>query len=189
MAFAGMTGGSEIDMTSSSERVSLRYEGSGKPLVLIHEMGGTMESWDLVMPPLSAKRRVVRYDTRGAGLSERSARPVTIDTMTDDLIALLDGLGITEEVALAGTAVGGAIALHTAFRFPQRVAAVIASSPAVSHPRGEPRSRARPRRALRARRFALRRSTPPPTTAIRPSCGRTRRSSRASARAGSRTIR
>jgi len=116
--------------------VSLRYavQGTGKPLVLIHEMGGSMESWDLVVPALSAKRRVVRYDTRGAGGSEKIRGVLKIDTMTDDLIALLDALGITEKVALTGTAVGGAIALHTAARFPDRVAAVIASSPAISIP-------------------------------------------------------
>ena len=116
--------------------VSLRYDvqGSGKPLVLIHEMGGTMESWDLVAPLLSAKRRVVRYDTRGAGFSEKIRGALKIDTMTDDLIALLDGLGIKEKVALAGTAVGGAIALHTAVRFPERVAAAIVTSPATSIP-------------------------------------------------------
>src|ERR1044072_9535745 len=54
--------------------------------------------------------------------------------MTDDLIALLDGLGINEKVALAGTAVGGAIALHTAFRFPERVAAAAVTSPATFMP-------------------------------------------------------
>ena len=47
--------------------VSLRYavQGSGKALVLIHEMGGTMESWDLVVPALSASRRVVRSSGMG----------------------------------------------------------------------------------------------------------------------------
>jgi 3-oxoadipate enol-lactonase len=116
--------------------VSLRYavEGRGKPVVLIHEMGGTMESWSLVAPLLSGKRWVVRYDTRGAGFSEKIRGPLTIDTMTEDLIALLDGLGIKEKIALVGTAVGGAIALHTAARFPARVAAVIATSPATSLP-------------------------------------------------------
>jgi 3-oxoadipate enol-lactonase len=116
--------------------VSLRYavEGSGRPVVLIHEMGGTMESWGLVAPSLAAQRRVVRYDTRGAGFSEKIRRPLTIDTMTDDLMALLDGLGISEKVALVGTAVGGAIALHTAFRFPDRVAAVAVTSPATFLP-------------------------------------------------------
>jgi len=112
--------------------VSLRYEveGTGKPVVLVHEMGGSLESWGLVTPLLSGKRRVIRYDTRGAGLSEKIRGALTIDTMTDDLIALLDGLGIREKVALAGTAVGGAIALHTAFRFPGRIAAVAVTSPA-----------------------------------------------------------
>jgi len=116
--------------------VSLRYavEGVGPPVVLIHEMGGSMESWSLVAPLLSGKRRVVRYDTRGAGFSEKIRGALTIDTMTEDLIALLDGLGIKERVALAGTAVGGGIALHTAFRFPQRIVAVVVTSPATSIP-------------------------------------------------------
>jgi 3-oxoadipate enol-lactonase len=116
--------------------VSLRYavEGAGKPIVLIHEMGGMMESWGLVAPILAAKRRVVRYDTRGAGFSEKIRGSLSIDTMTDDLIAMLDGLGIKEKIALAGTAVGGAIALHTACRCPERIAAVIVTSPATFMP-------------------------------------------------------
>jgi 3-oxoadipate enol-lactonase len=116
--------------------VSLRYaiEGAGKPIVLIHEMGGTIESWSLVAQILAAKRRVIRYDTRGAGFSEKIHGPLTIDTMTDDLIALLDGIGISEKIALGGTAVGGAIALHPAFRFPERIAAVAVTSPATFMP-------------------------------------------------------
>ncbi len=116
--------------------VSLRYDvqGSGKPLVLIHEMGGTIESWDLVVPALAATRRVIRYDTRGAGFSEKIRGVLKIATMTNDLIALLDALGINEKVALAGTAVGGAIALHTAVRHPDRISAAIVSSPATAIP-------------------------------------------------------
>jgi 3-oxoadipate enol-lactonase len=112
---------------------ALRYDvcGGGSTLLLIHEMGGTLESWDLVVPLFSGKRRVLRYDTRGAGLSQKIRGPLSIDTMVDDLIALLDALGISEKVALAGVAVGGAIAMHAAVRFPQRVAAIVASSPAV----------------------------------------------------------
>ena len=113
---------------------ALRYDltGSGaSTLVLIHEMGGTLESWDLVLPILSAKRRVLRYDTRGAGLSQKVRGTLTIDTIVHDLMALMDALGIAGKVALAGVAVGGAIALCSALRFPKRVAAVVASSPAV----------------------------------------------------------
>src|SRR2546421_10083630 len=138
--------------------VSLRYaiEGIGKPIVLIHEMGGTMESWGLIAPLLSAKWCVVRYDTRGAGFSEKIRGGVTIDTMTDDLIALLDELGIKEKVALAGTAVGGAIALHTAFRFPERVSGRHRDQSGNVDPAGQPRSHARTRGALRTRRCACR---------------------------------
>jgi 3-oxoadipate enol-lactonase len=116
---------------------ALRYELSGAgafTMVLIHEMGGTLESWDFVLPMLSAKRRVLRYDTRGAGLSEKVRGNLTIDTMVADLMALMDALGIAGKVGLVGTAVGGAVALHAAARFPQRIAAVAVSSPAVGIP-------------------------------------------------------
>jgi 3-oxoadipate enol-lactonase len=113
---------------------ALRYDLSGNgasTLVLIHEMGGTLESWDFVLPMLSARRRVLRYDTRGAGLSQKVRGTLTIDMMVDDLVALLDALQITGKVALAGVAVGGAIALHAAVRFASRVTAVVISSPAI----------------------------------------------------------
>jgi 3-oxoadipate enol-lactonase len=113
--------------------VGLRYELSGRgdrTVVLIHEMGGSLESWDKVAPVLAAKRRVLRYDTRGAGLSEKVRGALAIDTMVDDLASLMDALGITRKVALAGIAVGGAIALHAAVRLPLRVCAAIVGSPA-----------------------------------------------------------
>jgi 3-oxoadipate enol-lactonase len=113
--------------------VGLRYELSGRgdrTLVLIHEMGGSLESWDQVAPVLADNRRVLRYDTRGAGLSEKVRGTLSIDTMVDDLASLMDALGITRKVALAGIAVGGAIALHAAVRIPQRISAAIVGSPA-----------------------------------------------------------
>lgn len=113
--------------------VGLRCELSGRAertVVLIHEMGGALESWDRVAPVLAASRRVLRYDTRGAGMSEKARGTLHIDTMVDDLAALLDALGIGGKVALAGIAVGGAIALHAAVRLPQRISAVVVGSPA-----------------------------------------------------------
>ena len=80
---------------------------------------------------LDSTRQVLRYDTRGAGLSEKVRGALTFDTMADDLIALLDALGIKQKIALAGVAVGGGIALNAAARFPDRIAAVVAGSPAV----------------------------------------------------------
>jgi 3-oxoadipate enol-lactonase len=111
----------------------LRYELSGKgdrTLVLVHEMGGSLESWDDVVPHFAPSRRVLRYDTRGAGLSQKIRGELHIDTMADDIVALLDALDIPGKVALAGVAVGGAIALHFAARYPERASAVVAGSPA-----------------------------------------------------------
>jgi 3-oxoadipate enol-lactonase len=113
--------------------VALRYELSGKggrTLVLVHEMGGSLESWDEVVPRFAGSRRVLRYDTRGAGLSQKVRGELGLDTMAADIIALLDALGITGKVALAGVAVGGAIALHFAAMYPERTSAVVVGSPA-----------------------------------------------------------
>jgi len=113
--------------------VGLRYELSGRgdrTLVLVHEMGGSLESWDDVAPRFAGSRRVLRYDTRGAGLSQKIRGELHIDTMADDVAALLDTLAITGKVALVGIAVGGAIALHFAARYPERTSAVVAGSPA-----------------------------------------------------------
>ncbi len=112
---------------------SLRYELSGSgpaTLVLVHEMGGTLDSWDQVLPALNNTRQVLRYDTRGAGLSEKIQGKVTFDDMADDLAALLDAIGIHGKVALAGTAVGAAIAIHFAVRHAARAAALVVTSPA-----------------------------------------------------------
>src|ERR1700722_12717872 len=116
---------------------SLRYElsGSGKTtLVLVHEMGGTLDSWDQVLPALNNTRRVLRYDTRGAGISEKIGGKVTFDDMADDIATLLDALAITGKVALAGTAVGAAIAIHFAARHATRAGALVVTSPATGVP-------------------------------------------------------
>jgi 3-oxoadipate enol-lactonase len=112
---------------------SLRYELSGsgeKVLVLVHEMGGTLDSWDQVMPMLSPGRRILRHDWRGAGMSEKLRAPPTFDLLADDIASLLDAIGITRKVALAGCAVGAGIALNFALRHPERTAAVVAMAPA-----------------------------------------------------------
>jgi 3-oxoadipate enol-lactonase len=113
--------------------VGLRCELSGggaRTLVLVHEMGGSLESWDEIAPRFAKSRRVLRYDTRGAGLSQKVRGELTLDTMADDIAALLDHFGIAGKVALAGVAVGGAIALHFAARYKERSSAVAVGSPA-----------------------------------------------------------
>jgi 3-oxoadipate enol-lactonase len=58
--------------------------------VLLHEMGGTLDSWDGIASALSERFRVLRYDQRGSGLSEK-VRAVTTDLLLADLEAVLAG--------------------------------------------------------------------------------------------------
>ena len=67
-----------IEVNGAALRYDLQGQGAST-LVLIHEMGGTLESWNDVLPPLTLRRRVLRYDTRGAGLSEKVRGPLSID--------------------------------------------------------------------------------------------------------------
>jgi len=125
-------GGRSMDFIEANG-AGLRCELSGggdRTLVLVHEMGGSLESWDDVAPRFAKSRRVLRYDTRGAGLSQKVRGELTLDTMADDIAALLEKFGIGGKVALAGIAVGGAIALHFAARYPERTSAVAVGSPA-----------------------------------------------------------
>ena len=118
-----------IEVNGTSLRYDLQGDGPAT-LVLVHEMGGTLDSWDQVLAPLLLGRRILRYDTRGAGQSEKIRGAVSFALMAEDLAALLDALGIGGKVALAGCAVGAGIVLSFATRFPDRVAALVAMGPA-----------------------------------------------------------
>ena len=110
---------------------SLRYElsGSGKDvLVLVHEAGGCLESYEDSVPGFEKDFRVLRYDQRGFGFSEK-VRELTFDTVVADLAGLLDALNITAPVYLAGCAMGGDFAVGFALKHPSRVVKLAMASP------------------------------------------------------------
>jgi len=111
---------------------SLRYDLGGRgeqTVVLPHEVGGCIESWDEALPAFQPQFRVLRYDQRGFGLSEKT-RVITMDATVADLVALLDALEIRGPVHLAGCTMGAAVALAFAGRHPHRAGRVVAASPA-----------------------------------------------------------
>lgn len=115
--------------------VSLRYElsGSGKEtLVLVHEAGGCLESYEDVLPHLEKEFRVLRYDQRGYGFSEKM-RELTFETVVADLAGLLDALKITAPVHVAGCAMGADFSVGFAARHPGRVAKLVLASPNIGH--------------------------------------------------------
>jgi 3-oxoadipate enol-lactonase len=116
-------------------RAMLRYDLSGRgarTLVLLHEMGVTLESFEEVTPDLARDHRVLRYDLRGFGLSEKLRGALTIDDEVADLEGLLERLDIRGPVTLVGGAIGGSIAVRFAARHPERVTKLVITSPVMS---------------------------------------------------------
>lgn len=110
---------------------SLRYEmsGSGKEtLVLMHEAGGCLESYEEAVPALEKAFRVLRYDQRGFGFSEK-VRELTFEGVVADLAGLLDALKIAGPVHVAGCAMGSDFSSGFAARHPRRVAKLVIASP------------------------------------------------------------
>lgn len=105
--------------------------GPGPTVVLLHEMGGSLESWEGVLAALPKDWQVLRYDMRGAGLSDKLAAPCTIDQHVGDLAGLLDHLSLHAPFTLAGIAVGAGIGIRFARLHPQRVAGLLALAPAL----------------------------------------------------------
>ena len=113
--------------------VATRYalsEGDGPVLVLVHEMGGMLETYDAMARILERRWRILRYDLRGAGLSEKARGTLDIADLSADLDALLDCLKIGGTVVVGGTAVGAAVAIHFAATRPERTRALVAMAPA-----------------------------------------------------------
>lgn len=89
-------------------------------VVLSNSMGADLRMWDGVVDALSEHFRVVRYDTRGHGRSPAVPGPYSIDDLADDVVALLDTLGV-EKAHVVGLSLGGMMGIRLAARDPERV--------------------------------------------------------------------
>lgn len=95
--------------------------GSGPPLILSPGLGGSGSYWLPNLHALAARHRVILYDHRGTGRSDRALpETVTVEQMGDDLLALIDGLGL-EKASVVGHAAGGVAALALALKAPERL--------------------------------------------------------------------
>jgi pimeloyl-ACP methyl ester carboxylesterase len=97
--------------------------GTGPAVVLVHGFGLDRRMWDPQAEYLAARFLVVRYDCRGFGASG-PFDPAVPYTHADDLVALLDHLGLGRPV-LAGLSFGGGIVLQTALAAPDRVRGLV----------------------------------------------------------------
>lgn len=109
-----------------------RIDGSGPTtVVLIHELGGSMASWDVVTSRLSVAMQVIRYDQRGQGRSPLAARGMSLDDHAADVLKLLDEVVPRAPVWLVAAAAGAAIAVSFAAAHPGRVRGLVLCGPAL----------------------------------------------------------
>jgi len=106
--------------------------GQGRGVVLLHELGGSLHSFDAVVQALGGQFRVLRYDQRGAGLSEKPCAPFTMADHASDLGAVLEWSGIAGPVILVGVAAACAIAAEHALRQPANVAGLLLCGPVMA---------------------------------------------------------
>jgi 3-oxoadipate enol-lactonase len=114
--------------------ISLHYCVSGhgpRSLVLIHELAGTLESFDRVVPALEQDFRILRADQRGAGLSEKVRAPFRLDDLVSDAHRVMQTAGLAPPYYVAGIASGAAIAAALALRYPKEVAALALCAPSL----------------------------------------------------------
>lgn len=101
--------------------------GAGRPLVLLHPGVGDSRIWDGLLPALTPKYRVIRYDARGFG---RSPGPGVKFSLLRDLVAVLSHFGV-ERAAFVGCSQGGASALGLAVEEPSLVSALVLLCPGI----------------------------------------------------------
>ena len=98
-----------IEVKSNDEKIRLSYcdYGQGKPVILIHGWPLSKEMWEYQLEPLvSAGLRVIKYDRRGFGKSDKPWSGYDYDYLAADLKGLIDELEL-EDVTLVGFSMGG----------------------------------------------------------------------------------
>lgn len=117
-------------MTSDGVRLAYATTGSGPPLVkasnwLTHlDFEWESPIWRHWYTALSAHHRLVRYDERGNGMSQRDVSDVSFDTWVRDLETIVDAAGL-DRFPLLGISRGGAIAIAYAVKHPERVTQLV----------------------------------------------------------------
>jgi 3-oxoadipate enol-lactonase len=141
--------------------VSLHYDlagARGPSVVLMHELGGTLHSWDAVAPRLAGRHRMLRYDQRGAGLSEKVRTEFTNDMLVADFEALATQLNLAPPYSFVTVAAAATQALRFLEKYPDQVGALVLCNPA---PGVDPsRAAALDERAAFAAREGMRASLP-----------------------------
>lgn len=111
--------------------IDVAPEKPQKTIVFIHGFGGKAMQWTYQLKELCAKNRVIAFDLRGHGLSDKPPGRYTMDEIQADLVAALDWMDIAlgphppEKIVIVGHSFGGAVVTEFTHRNPHRVERLI----------------------------------------------------------------
>jgi pimeloyl-ACP methyl ester carboxylesterase len=100
--------------------INYKVEGKGDPLVMIMGFSSPMIGWYYQAQFFRRHYRVITFDNRGVGKSDKPQGPYTTRMMADDTVHLMDYLAI-EKAHIMGASMGGMIAQELAINYPERV--------------------------------------------------------------------
>lgn len=94
--------------------------GAGQPVILLHGLGHASSTWDEILPHLARHFRVYAVDMLGCGRSDKPRIEYNLWALATYTRYFMDALGI-ERAHVVGHSLGGGIALHIAWQYPERV--------------------------------------------------------------------
>ena len=115
--------------TAKIDGINMAYDvsGHGEPLVMIMGLGGTRQSWVFQRRAFSKHFKVITFDSRGMGKSDKPSEPFTMKTLADDTIGLMNHLNI-DKAHVLGVSHGGRVAQEVAINYPEKVNRLVLAS-------------------------------------------------------------
>lgn len=112
--------------TDDGVRLHLEETGSGTPIVFVHEFAGDLRSWEPQLGFFSRSHRCVAFNARGYPPSDVPDDPgmYSQERARDDILAVLDGLGIGR-AHIHGLSMGGFATLHFGLAHPDRCISLV----------------------------------------------------------------
>ena len=116
-----------IRIGTESFNVEIDGPAHAPALLLSNSLGTNLHMWDPQIPDLSKHFRVIRYDSRGHGLSMISPGPYSIEQLSRDALAILDALEIPK-ASFIGLSLGGMVGQWLVTHAPERVERAVLSN-------------------------------------------------------------
>lgn len=101
-----------VELTAADgETITVEVSGAGRPLVLVHGLGGSHHDWDAAVELLAATHRVYTLDLGGHGARAAARRQPTLETMARDIALVIERLSL-ERPLLVGHSLGALVVMQ-----------------------------------------------------------------------------